>query len=306
MIRVALVIPTRNGEAHVARLLESISVQTHSCDIFVVDSSSEDRTVEVASANGAVVSVIPVSEFNHGGTRQKMVVANPEYDAYVFMTQDAYLADPHALGYLIAPFSDEEVGAVCGRQLPHRDANPLAEHARLFNYPAESRVKSMADAPALGIKTPFISNSFAAYRREALLGVGGFPSNVIFAEDMCVAARMLLKGWKVAYAGDARCHHSHNYTLLQEFRRYFDHGVFHAREPWIRASFGNVRGEGLHYVKSELRSLGMRRLYLWPSSLLRNAFKLFGYKLGQQEARLPLWLKRRLSMHRRFWDMVEG
>jgi rhamnosyltransferase len=302
VIRVALIIPTRNGEEDLARLLESVGAQTRRCDVFVVDSSSSDRTIEVAYASGAVVSVIPISEFNHGGTRQKMVVTKPDYDIYVFLTQDAYLADPDALEHLIVPFSDEKVGAVCGRQLPHKDANELAEHARFFNYPPESRIKSMADSPVLGIKTPFISNSFAAYRREALLGVGGFPSNVILSEDMYVAARMLMAGWKVAYAGDARCHHSHNYTLLQEFRRYFDQGVFHSREPWIRESFGGAGGEGLRYVKSELRYLGFRRFYLWPSSLLRNALKLMGYKLGQHESKLPLWLKRRLSMHRGFWE----
>ncbi len=66
--------------------------------------------------------------------------------------------------------------------------------------------------------------------------------------------------------------------------------------------FGGAGGEGMRYVGSELRFLGLRRIYLWPSSLLRNAIKLLGYKIGQQEARLPRWLKRRLSMHRRFWD----
>lgn len=301
-LKVIIIIPTRNGANDLERLLASLSTQALKTDVCVVDSSSSDRTLEVASASGAVVSVIPVSEFNHGGTRQKMVVAKPDYDIYVFLTQDSHLADPDALEHLIVPFFDEKVGAVCGRQLPHKDANELAAHARFFNYPPESRIKSMADAPVLGIKTPFISNSFAAYRREALLGVGGFPSNVILSEDMYVAARMLMAGWKVAYAADARCYHSHNYTLLQEFRRYFDQGVFQAREPWIRGNFGGAVGEGLRYVKSELRYLGFRRFYLWPSSLLRNALKLMGYKLGQQESKLPLWLKRWLSMHRGFWD----
>lgn len=304
-MRIALIIPTRNGEKDLARLLDSIASQTRHSDVFVVDSSSVDKTVDVASANGAVVSVIPVTMFNHGGTRQWMVEASPDYDVYVFMTQDAYLADPDALEDLITPLADDGVGAVCGRQLPHADANPLAEHARLFNYPAESRIKSIADAPALGIKTPFISNSFAAYRRQALLEVGGFPSDVILSEDMYVAARMLLADWKVAYAGDARCHHSHSYTLLQEFYRYFDQGVFHAREPWLQDRFGSAGGEGRRYVKSELGFLGIRRCYLWPVSLLRNVFKLLGYKLGQNEARLPFWLKRRLSMHRRFWNTAD-
>src|SRR5690606_19238861 len=106
---------------------------------------------------------IPSSQFNHGGTRQMMVSRNPDYDIYVFLTQDAYLEDADAIENLVAPFHDEKVGAVCGRQLPHKDASPLAEHARLFNYPATSMLKSFEDVPQMGIKTAFMSNSFAAY-----------------------------------------------------------------------------------------------------------------------------------------------
>ena len=302
ILKVMLIIPTRNGAKDLERLLASVSMQTLKPDVGIVDSSSSDGTLDVARNRGVQFHCIKVSEFNHGGTRQLMVDKNPDYDVYIFMTQDAYLADEHAIEHIIAPFEDSSVGAVCGRQLPHLDANPLATHARLFNYPPESRVKSMGDVPELGIKTPFISNSFSAYRREALADVGGFPSHVILSEDMYVVARMLLKGWKVAYSGDARCRHSHNYTVMEEFRRYFDTGVFHARESWIRKRFGGAGGEGLRYVRSELKFLGVRRFYLWPSSLLRNGLKLVGFRLGLLEAHLPLWLKRRLSMHKRFWD----
>lgn len=301
-MKVALVIPTRNGAKDLSRLLKSVSAQTLHCDVIVVDSESMDGTVKVASEFNTVITPIRVSEFNHGGTRQKVVAENSDYDFFVFMTQDAYLADEHALDRLIAPFSDERVGAVCGRQLPHADANLLAGHARLFNYPAESRIKTIKDAPELGIKTAFISNSFAAYRTKALLEVGGFPEDVILSEDMFVAARMLLAGWKIGYSGDAQCHHSHNYSLAQEFHRYFDIGVFHARESWIKTQFGRAGGEGLRYVRSELRFLGLQKAYLWPASLLRNALKLLGYQLGLRESRIPRWLKIRLSMNRRYWQ----
>lgn len=301
-LKVMLVIPTRNGAKDLERLLASLSIQSFKPLVCVVDSSSSDATVDVARNHHALVYGIKVSDFNHGGTRQLMVDQNPDHDIYIFMTQDAYLADEHAIERIVAPFADPSVGAVCGRQLPHLDANPFAAHARLFNYPPESCIKSMEDATELGIKTPFISNSFSAYRREALADAGGFPSHVILSEDMYVAARMLMKGWKIAYAGDALCRHSHNYTLFEEFRRYFDTGVFHAREPWIREYFGGAGGEGLRFVKSELRYLGWRRLHLWPEALLRNAFKLLGFKLGLHEKRLPLALKRQMSMHQRFWD----
>jgi rhamnosyltransferase len=302
MLRIACIIPTYNGRSDLARLLDSLERQASTFDTFIVDSSSQDGTCRIAKDRVDEVTIIPSSEFNHGGTRQLMVDKNPGYDIYVYLTQDAYLADEFALERIAAPFIDPEVGAVCGRQLPHLDATPLAQHARLFNYRQKTEVKTIADASKLGIKAAFMSNSFAAYRRQALEAVGGFPTHVIFAEDMYTAAKMLLAGWKVAYAGNAQCRHSHNYTLAEEFRRYFDMGVFHAREPWIRQKFGGAGGEGLRYVKSELGFLGLRRLYLWPSSISRNAFKLLGYKLGQQEARLPIRLKRKLGMHYRFWD----
>lgn len=299
---IACIIPTYNGRKDFERLLGSLKTQATNFDIYVIDSSSADGTYEFAAEHCSHVHKIPSVEFNHGGTRQLMVDRFPDYAIYVFMTQDACLANEHAIGSIVEPFADPSVGAVCGRQLPHLDADPLAVHARLFNYPPTSRVKSMNDAAELGIKTPFISNSFSAYRRSALMEVGGFPKHVVLSEDMYVAAKMLIDGWKVAYAGDAVCRHSHNYTLLEEFRRYFDQGVFHAREPWIRERFGGAGGEGLRYVKSELRFLGLSRLHLWPEALIRNALKLFAYKLGQKEKLLPIRLKRRLAMHKRYWD----
>ncbi len=301
-MRIACIIPTYNGKVELGRLLDSLQLQTAQFDTFIVDSSSKDGTQELAKARVGHVTVIPSVEFNHGGTRQLMVDQNPGYNIYVFLTQDAYLADPDAVARIVEPFADPNLGAVCGRQLPHADATPLAQHARLFNYPEDVQVKSLADVPKLGIKAAFMSNSFAAYRSEALKAVGGFPVHVIFAEDMYAVAKMLLAGWKVAYAGNAQCRHSHNYTITEEFERYFDMGVFHAREHWIRQHFGGAGGEGMRYIKSELRFLGLSRFHIWPSAILRNAMKLLGYKLGQQEAKLPIRMKRWLGMYKRYWD----
>ncbi|WP_338649438.1 glycosyltransferase family 2 protein [Pseudomonas sp. ML2-2023-3] len=300
--RIACIVPTYNGHDDLARLLDSLDKQSATFDLLVVDSSSKDGTNELAQKRVRNLSTIPSSQFNHGGTRQMVVNQNPDYDIYVFMTQDAYLDDHDAIARLIAPFCDKRIGAVCGRQLAHLNANPLAQHARLFNYPDSSQIKTISDAPFLGLKTAFMSNSFAAYRADALLEVGGFPEHVIFAEDMYTTAKMLLSGWKVAYAGDASCRHSHNYTLTEEFRRYFDMGVFHAREPWIRERFGSAGGEGLRYVKSELRFLGTARFYLWPSAILRNALKLLAYKIGQKEERISISIKKKLGMYKGYWD----
>ena len=298
---VACMVPTFNGGADARRLFDSLAGQSLAADLFVMDSDSQDGTASLASGYARQVTSIPKKQFDHGGTRQALVSAHPGYAFYVFLTQDAWMADSHALEKILEPFVDPRVGAVCGRQLPHLDANPFARHARLFNYPDEVQTRSMADAPKVGLKTAFISNSFAAWRAEALGDVGGFPRGIIFGEDMWVAAKLLLSGWRIAYAGEACCHHSHNYTVGEEFRRYFDIGVFHAREAWLRQAFGKAEGEGLRFLESEARYLLKHSPALLPAMVLRNGMKWLAYKLGLREKHLPLWLKRRMGMNRGYW-----
>ena len=302
MFKIAIVVPTYNGYNDVQRLLNALSLQHGEFDVLIVDSTSTDGTSELLEKHETVTHFFQVSTntFNHGGTRQKVVDKYPDYDIYVFMTQDAYPSDRNAVREIVDLFKDEKVGAVCGRQLPHLDADEFASHARLFNYPDVSSVKAKSDIPLLGLKVPFISNSFSAYRKKALQEVGGFPSDVILAEDMYVAAKMVLLGWKIGYSANAQVHHSHNYSSLEEWKRYFDIGVFHSQQPWIKRQFGGAGGEGMRFVKSELQYLQNKR-QLWLTSILRNGGKLIAYKLGHVERLLPKWLKKRLSMHSRYW-----
>lgn len=301
IFRGACVVPTFNGAVDLDRLLKSLRTQDLKLDLLVVDSGSTDGTAELARNNADHFVEISARDFNHGGTRQLMVEKFPDYDFYVFLTQDAYLESDNALRNIVSMFKDVRIGAVCGRQLPHLNANLFAEHARNFNYPPTTIIKSIEDAKAYGIKAAFLSNSFAAYRREALIDVGGFPQHVILAEDMYVAAKMLASGWLIGYCAEARCRHSHNYSLIEEFRRYFDTGVFQARESWISAQLGGTSSEGKKFLLSELQFVGRRNLFLIPAVVARTLAKLIGYKLGGHEKIMPISLKRKLSMHHRYW-----
>lgn len=299
---IACIIPTFNGGPVWAKCIDSIYKQSIKVDIvYVVDSSSSDNTIKIAQSYGCYVTNIVSTEFNHGGTRNMAAKNLAENDILIFLTQDSILVNPDALMQLITPFVDPDVSAVCGRQLPHDNANPLATHARLFNYSAESCVKSIEVIPRLGIKTAFMSNSFAAYRTKVFFELGGFPENTILAEDMYLTAKMIKAGYKVAYCAEAAVKHSHNYTPWQEFQRYFDIGVFHASEPWIREEFGGAGGEGMRFIRSELAFL-WKTAPLWiPRALITSTCKLFGYKLGQKYRKLPWSWCRNFSMYKSYW-----
>lgn len=298
----ALIVPTLNAGKMWKTWLQAFSQQTlRPAYLLVIDSSSTDETTALAKSYGFQIHTINGGQFDHGGTRQLGADLLPNVELLIYMTQDAILASPEALEHLVAAFADPKVGVAYGRQLPHPGTGPIGAHARLFNYPERSEVRSQQDIATLGFKAAFSSDSFACYRRDALYQVGGFPKGIILGEDSLVAARLLLSGWKVAYVAEAQVFHSHDYTLKQEFQRYFDIGVFHAREQWVIKAFGTAEGEGFRFFLSEMAYLLQKAPQKIPSALLRTMLKYGAYRLGRLEARLPNTLKQRLAMHKGFF-----
>lgn len=301
---ISVIIPTFNAGDNIRGIFEALGKSAlKDLEIIVIDSSSTDGTAAEARRPGARVKVIPREQFDHGGTRT-LAGKLARGDFLVYLTQDAVPAGPDALRNLLAPFGkDEKIVAVYGRQIPNANANAFAAHLRFFIYPEEGSVKELCDRGRFGIKTPFLSDSFVAYRKSALEAVGWFGQKLICSEDLHAGAKFLLAGHKLAYAASAAVYHSHNYTAIEEARRYFDLGVFHKREAWILKEFGGAGGEGKKYIVSGLRYLartGQSRLV--PAFLMRNALKYLFYNLGLIHEKLPVFAVRRLGMNRIWWE----
>jgi len=300
---ISIVIPTRNGANTLAELLAMLSVQTIKVqEIIVIDSSSEDRTVTIAQEHGADVVMIDKDDFDHGGTRT-MAAKLAQGEITVFFTQDAIPASKDALELLIKPFlNDLDISVCYGRQLPAFDANIFAAHLRHFNYPEKSELRSLRDKTRLGLKTIFVSNSFSAYRSQALAEVGFFKNGLIFGEDTCTVGRMLLGKKKIAYVAEACVYHSHNYSMVEDFKRYFDIGVLHSTESWLLNTYGTAEKRGMLFLRSEMSLLVKEgKYYLWPVSILKNSLKLIAYKLGCLHSYMPKNVVMMLSMHKSWW-----
>ena len=280
-----LIIPTLNAGEQFQKLSSQLAAQTLPTKKLIVDSESTDDTAQLAKNFGVEVLTISRKNFNHGATRQfalEHLLKSFSLDVIIFLTQDVLLHDDESLSKLVKIFSeDKTVGLSYGRQLPHLNATNEAKFLRAFNYPPESQLRSFDDRKTFGLKTAFASNSFAAYRVEALQSVGGFPSNVPLCEDMYVAAKMLMSGLKIFYAADAQVYHSHNYTAAQEFRRYVQIGKFHAQESWIRENFGSAEGAGKKFVLMKLSALAKKNPVDCVGAIFRDAAKFFGYRLGR-------------------------
>ena len=306
-----LVVPTYNpGLEAWAQWVQAL--QSQNCkpmQVVVVDSGSTDGSVALSQQAGLTVLHTQAQNFNHGATRQWAVnqaflTPSSAPEVIVFLTQDAILASPNALAELLQAFQDPQVAAAYGRQLPKPQAHWLEAHTRAFNYPDTSRTVQLQDKASLGIKACFLSNSFAAFRLQALMQQGGFPAHLPLGEDTYMAAKLLLSGQSLRYQASAQVYHSHNYNGLQDFQRMFDTGVFHAQNPWLLQNFGTAEGEGAKLVRSQWQALKQQSHFL--QSLLKwlstNALKLLGYKLGLAYQWLPSALVKKFAMNKVFWQ----
>lgn len=301
-MKVSIIIPARNGGKYLGQLLEALWEQSvRPGQILVVDSSSNDDSTTICKAFGADLIQIEAQTFDHGGTRN-LAADMAKGEILVFMTQDALLKDIEGIKNLIKPLEDPAIAASYGRQMPKEDANPVEKFVRSFNYPLMGMVKGIEDLPTFGIKTFFFSNAFSAIKKGAYEEAGGFPEKTIMDEDMFLAAKLLQRGYKIAYQADAVVYHSHSYSLATQFKRYFDIGVFFNRNRWIK-NLTRPEGEGIRYLREELIYLSGNGQKNWiPYALADTIVRFFGYKVGLLENRLPLYLKKRVSRNKGFWE----
>lgn len=303
-VRISVIIPTWNAGPAFGQMLEKLWDQTlPPLEIIVVDSSSEDATADIARSKGARLLSIAKTDFDHGGTRN-YAARHARGNVLVFFTQDAMPAHRELLEELTQPLSDRAVAYVYGRQLPRKDAPLLEKLVRSYNYSEESLRKSKSDLPRMGIKTFFCSNVCSAIRKDLFDEMGGFASPVMFNEDLFMAANCILAGYQVVYAPQAKVIHSHDYTLIQQFRRYFDNGVSMRKNPQIHR-YSSVNSEGKQMVLFLVRELIRLKRRRWiPKVILESLIKFVGFQLGKHYHWLPDSLCRRISSDDRIWNKV--
>lgn len=300
-LNILVFIPTFNAANCLPKLLTSLKNQTIKVETNIIDSSSDDETLDIVKSYGNDFTVIKREDFNHATTRNS--AKKYEADFYLFMTQDALPADDKLVENLIKPFVDPDVVVSYARQIPHEDADVLEKFARETNYPPTSLVKSKTSFPSLGIKTFFASNTCAMYRASYFRTVNGFREGLIMNEDMEYAARAILNGKKVAYCAEAKVWHSHRYGLKALFRRYFDIGIFFKTNPWIREEvekYSSTESTGIKQAKAELGYLWRKAPLALPRSLLFSITKYTAYKLGHNYDKLPKRVVRACSLHQNF------
>lgn len=279
----SLIIPTRNAENCIGKLLDAVQSQSlPPKKILVVDSASEDRTVELCRSFGVEPLVIDSTSFDHGGTRD-MAFRMTDTPYVIFMTQDALPERKDSMERLLCHFARRPCLAIIGgRQIAYPQASPQEKLVRAHNYPDQTRFWEESQCAALGVRAYLISDVFAAYRRDAYLAVGGFDHPLMTNEDMLITQKLLDAGYEAGYAGDACVYHSHDFTWHQQYHRNYIVGRTMVR---YASRFRNAQemGEGMALAmdveKQLLRKgkLGACFAFAWDCSA-----RLLGNRMGRR------------------------
>lgn len=277
--------------------------------VIVVNSSSNDGTVEMAQEMGAETFIVPRKSFNHALTRELARRTFPS-DIAVMITPDAFPTGADVIEKLTAPIRDGRAAITYARQVPHVGAGFFEAFPREFNYPEESELRSIRDLERYGAYTFYCSNSCSAWKNSVLDSIGGFGISLM-SEDWIAVAKLLRQGETIGYAADAVVHHSHTYTLKQEFQRMFDTGYerYWQRDLLLKDVSDSARGK--LFLKAMLKRLLRERPIAIPYAITQTAAKFLGYKLGYVAHRLPQSWIPRISSQDFYWtseafDLREG
>ena len=271
---IKVIIPILNPpETFFTDLIPSLLKQMLQTEILLINSGDA-----IPVGNYEVIT-IDKKNFNHANTRNLALAYASDY--YLFMTQDAMPFDEFLLENLVRCFNHEDVVVSYARQIAYSDADPIEIFARSTNYPKESKIQSYEDLPHMGIKTFFSSDSCAMYQGEYFKFLGGFKRDNNTSEDMEFAARAILNNKKVAYCAEARVYHSHNFTLLQTWKRYRAISKFFAKNRWILktvSQFKSTESTGIKQAILELRYLMRTAPHYIPRSIALSITKYIAFK----------------------------
>ncbi|MEY2242542.1 bifunctional polysaccharide deacetylase/glycosyltransferase family 2 protein [Streptomyces sp. BF23-18] len=196
---VTVIVPAYNEKECIANTLRSLARSTHPIEIIVVDDGSEDDTSGIAESLG-MPNVRVIRQANAGKPAAlNNGVCNARHDIVVMMDGDTVF-EPDAVHQLVQPFADPEIGAVAGNaKVGNRDtvigAWQHIEYVMGFNL--DRRMYDLLRC------MPTIPGAIGAFRREAVLEVGGMSEDTL-AEDTDITIAMHRAGWRVVYQEHAK------------------------------------------------------------------------------------------------------
>lgn len=253
-MRASVVVNTDGRVAALRQLLENLRYLDRAAfEVCVVFGPTADGTAELVERWQGGIKSARCPENNLSRSRN-IGIALAAGDIVAFIDDDA-LAEPEWLDQIAAAFADPRVGAAGGQvldptgrdfQYRYASANRLGEADWRRTTPADEFNFPLSDS------FPYVQGTNAAFRRSALLAVGGFDEEIeYYLDETDVCCRLVDAGWTIRQLPDAYVHHK---FLPSNIRN--EHRVVARRYPILKNKiyFSLKNNRGHHRLEEAARS----------------------------------------------------
>jgi cellulose synthase/poly-beta-1,6-N-acetylglucosamine synthase-like glycosyltransferase/peptidoglycan/xylan/chitin deacetylase (PgdA/CDA1 family) len=197
---VSVIVPAYNEAETIAAAVTSLAASAHHrTEVIVVDDASTDGTAEIVEAlhlpDVRVVRVPP------GGKAKALNAgtALSRFDLVVMVDADT-VVEPDSIHKLVQPFADPAIGAIAGNVKVGNRRTLLGRWQHIEYVIGFNLDRRMYDAFGC---IPTIPGALGAFRRAALLDVGGLSTDTL-AEDTDLTMAIHRAGWRVVFQDSAR------------------------------------------------------------------------------------------------------
>ncbi|MDT0433997.1 MULTISPECIES: bifunctional polysaccharide deacetylase/glycosyltransferase family 2 protein [Streptomyces] len=200
---VSVIVPAYNEKECIANTLASLARSTHPIEVIVVDDGSTDGTSRIAreAADALGMTNVRVIRQENAGKPAALNngVRSARYDIVVMMDGDTVF-EADTVRQLVQPFADPGVGAVAGNAKVGNRGTLIGAWQHIEYVMGFNLDRRMYDLLRC---MPTIPGAIGAFRREAVLQVGGMSEDTL-AEDTDITIAMHRAGWRVVYQEHAR------------------------------------------------------------------------------------------------------
>jgi rhamnosyltransferase len=208
--KASIVIRCYNEAEHIGKLLSELKRQSYrDYEVVVVDSGSDDGTLEIVEAEDVKLVHIRKKEFSFGRSLN-IGCGAAEGELLVFISAHCYPEHEDWLVNLVSGFDEPSVALVYGKQrgVPESHFSEQQIFKRWFPEDSVDRQDG-----------PFANNANAAIRRS-LWEQRPYDESLTGLEDVAWAQGVMRDGWWVRYRADAGVIHVHSESPSQIKNRY--------------------------------------------------------------------------------------
>lgn len=211
-VTISVVIPNWNGQDHLPTCLNSLRAQTHQTfEVIVADNASSDNSRELLSSEYPEVQVIAL-DHNAGFAAACNAGMRTALGGILVLLNNDTEVEHDWLAEVASAFKRHpEAGIIASRMLLFNQRDTIhttGDLYRVSGVPANRGVWER-DIGQYSEGSVFSAcGGAAAYRREMIDQIGMLDEDFFFScEDIDLAWRAQLQGWKAMYAPDAVVYH---------------------------------------------------------------------------------------------------